>query len=431
MKTVNVGLIGFGTVGKGVVKALISKRKILESRSGISVKLTKIADKDLRPRPGIRVSRKLLTKSADSVIRDPNIDIVVELVGGINSAKDMILKSISAGKHVVTANKALLAEYGKEIFAAASKFHVSMGFEASVGGAIPIINSLQKSFIANDIELIYGILNGTSNFILSMMSEEGCSFKEALKRAQEKGIAERNPRLDISGEDALHKLSILTLLGFGIGVKPGSIFTEGIEEIKPIDIKYAGKWGYSLKPLVIAKKMGKELDLRVHPTLIPSGKILASVKYENNAIFVKGDMIGESLLFGKGAGSLPTASSVISDIIDIAKGMNDFRKAKAPFKFEFKSGIAKVQKINDLSTRYYLRFSAIDRPGVLAGISGALAESKISISTVTQKERKKGQPVPIVMLTHEANEGGLERALSRIDKLPYIKEKTVKIRIER
>jgi homoserine dehydrogenase len=431
MKTVNVGLIGFGTVGKGVVKALFSKRGLLESRTGVSLNLLKIADKVLRPRPGLKVPRGLLTKNVDSVIRDKKTDIIVELIGGIHPAKEIILKAITLGKHVVTANKALLAEYGKEIFSAASRFRVSVGFEASVGGGIPIISALRNSFVANEIELIYGILNGTSNFILTKMSEENCSFQEALKDAQAKGIAEKNPKLDISGVDSCHKLCLLALLGFGVNVKPKNIYIEGIEKIGPADIAYARNWGYALKPLAIAKRVNGELDLRVHPTLIPLRKILASVKYENNAIFTRGDMAGEALLFGKGAGSLPTASSVVSDIADIAKGMDDFKKSKHPFKLEFKSGVKKVRKMKDLTTRFYLRVSAIDKPGVLAGIASVLAQNKISISTVSQKERKEGQPVPVVMLTHEASEGSMQKALERIDKLPYITEKTVKIRIER
>jgi homoserine dehydrogenase len=431
MKTVNVGLIGLGTVGKGVVKALLSKKRILESRTGVSINLARVADKDIRASRGVKVPKKLLTRNADSVIRDKKIDVIIELIGGIHPAKEIILKSLTVGKHVVTANKALLAEYGKELFSAASKFRVGMGFEASVGGAIPIISALRKSFVANEIELVYGILNGTSNFILSKISEEGCSFREALKVAQKKGIAEKNPKFDINGVDSCHKLCLLALLGFGLSVRPKDIYVEGIEKIDPMDIQYAKSWGYAVKLLAIAKKAGNKLDLRVHPTLIPLKRILASVKHENNAIFVRGDMIGEALLSGKGAGSLPTASSVVSDIVDIIKGMDDFKKRKSPFRLEFSGGVKKLHKIKDLVTRYYVRFSAIDKPGVLAGVSSILAQNKISISTVAQKQRKKGSPVPIVMLTHEANEGSMRKALDKIDKLSYIAAKTVKIRIER
>ena len=430
MKTVNVGLIGFGTVGTGVVKTLLSKRKSLESRSGVSVNLAKIADLDLRPRIGARVPKKLLTRDVDSVIKNRDIDIVVELIGGIHPAKEIILKATRLGKHVVTANKALLAEHGREIFGAALKSKTFVGFEASVGGGIPVINVLKNSFVANDIEVIHGILNGTSNFILSRMSEEKRAFNEALRDAQKKGIAEKNPKLDISGADACHKLCLLALLGFGLSVRPKDIYAEGIEKISPIDIEYARNWGYAVKPLAIAKKVGDKLDLRVHPTLISLKKILASVKNEDNAIFIRGNMTGPALLYGKGAGELPTASSVISDIVEIAKNMDDFKKAKNPFKLEFAGSVKKVRKIHDLVTRYYVRFSVIDKPGVLAGISGVLAKNGISISTVSQKERKKGQSVPLVMLTHEANEGSMQKALRQIDKLSYVTEKSVEIRIE-
>ena len=431
MKSVNVGIIGFGTVGRSVVKALLSKRKLIESRAGVSVKLVRVADKDLGSRRLVRVPGKLLTKDTDSVLKDKGIDIVVELIGGIHPAKEIILKALMCGKHVVTANKALLAEYAKEIFNAASRFNASIGFEAAVGGGIPIINALRRGFVANQIELIYGILNGTSNFILSRMSEDGYTFQKAVRDARKKGIAEKNPKLDISGVDSAHKLAILALLGFGLSVKPKNIYIEGIEKIDTMDIAYAKNWGYALKPLAIAKKVGDELDLRVHPTLIPLKKILASVKYEDNAIFVKGDMAGEALLFGKGAGSLPAASSVVSDIVDIAKGVGDFMKPRRYFKPEFPGAVKKVRKVEDLVTRFYLRFSAIDKPGVLAGISKILSQNKISIATVTQKARKKGQSVPIVMLTHDANEGRMQSALGKIDKLPFITRKTVRIRIER
>ncbi|UCD54863.1 MAG: homoserine dehydrogenase [Candidatus Omnitrophota bacterium] len=431
MKTVNVGIIGFGTVGRGVVKILLSKKKLLKQRSGLSINLVKIADKNLRQRKGMRVPGKLLTKNIDSILKDRNIDIVVELIGGIHPAKEIILKAITLGKHVVTANKALLAEDGEKIFMAASRFRTLLGFEASVGGGIPVINVLRNSFIANDIEVIYGILNGTSNFILSKMSDECCSFRQALADAKARGIAERNPKLDISGVDSCHKIAILVRLGFGLNIKLKDIHTEGIEELDPVDIQYAKNWGYAVKLLAIARKSGQKLDVRVHPTLISLKNILANVKFEDNAIFIKGDMAGGSLLYGKGAGSLPAASSVVSDIVEIAKGISDFKKAKDFFRSDFDTGIKRAREISELFTRYYLRFSAIDKPGVLAGISSILARNKISIATVTQKEKKAGQPVPIVMLTHQANEGKLNKALEEIDKLNFITKKTVKLRIMR
>jgi len=428
MKVVNVGLIGFGTVGKGVVKALLSKKKILEAKSGLSVNLAKIADKDPKSGRGVRVPARLLTKDVDSVIRDKSIDILVELIGGIHPAKEIILKALSLGKSVVTANKALLAEYGNEIFIAASRFGGSIEFEASVGGGIPIIAPLKNSLISNDIELVYGILNGTSNFILSKMSEDNCTFSEALNDARARGIAEKNPKLDISGVDSCHKLAILTRLGFGFNVKPKNIYVEGIEGLGLVDMQYAKRWGYDIKLLAIAKKVGNALDLRVHPTLIPLRSILASIKSEDNAIFIRGDMVGEALFYGKGAGSLPTASSVVGDIIKIAGNIGAKTPVRSPWP-EFGSGLKKVRKINDLSVRCYVRFSAIDRPGVLSGVSEVLAQNGISIATVSQKERKKGQSVPIVMLTHYANEGKMNKALARIDRLPFITKKTVRIRM--
>ena len=431
MKTVNVGIIGFGTVGKGVVKTLLSKKNILRQRSGLSINLVKIADKNLRPRKGIRLPGGLLTKNINSVLKDRSIDIVVELMGGIHPAKEIILKAISLGKHVVTANKALLASHGEKIFTTASRFRALLGFEASVGGGIPVISVLRNSLIANDIEVIYGILNGTSNFILSKMSDEGYTFRQALNDARQRGIAERNPKLDISGVDSCHKIAILARLGFGLSIKPKDIHTEGIEGLDPADIQYARNWGYAIKLLAIARKSGQKLDVRVHPSLISLKNILASVKYEDNAIFIRGDMAGESLLFGKGAGSLPAASSVVSDIMEIAKSIGEFKKAKDFFKFQFDTGVKKAREISELFTRYYLRFSAIDKPGVLAGISDILAKNKISIATVTQKEKKTGQPVPIVMLTHQANEGRLNKALARIERLNFITKKTVKMRIVR
>jgi len=431
MKIVNVGLIGCGNVGGAVARALLSKKRILESKAGISIRLAKAADKNLRRAAKAGIPKRLLAKSADSILKDPDIDIVVELIGGVNAAKGIILKAISEGKHIVTANKALLAEHGGEIFERASVSGISVGFEASVGGAIPAINVIKNSLISNRIDTVYGILNGTSNFILNRMSEEGCSFGRALIEAQAKGLAEQNPRLDISGEDSRHKIAILALLGFGVEVKPGNIYTEGIEKIEPLDIHCARSWGYGIKLLAIAKRLSSRLDIRVHPTLIPLRSLLANVKDENNAIYIMGDMAGDVLLHGRGAGGFPAASAVISDIAEIAKEINSLSRMKSAVKAGFDKSLKGIYRINDVSTRFYLRFSAIDRPGVLSEISRALAEKKISIATVTQKERKKGRSVPIIMLTHESKEGNLNKALAKIDRLKCITKKTVRIRIER
>lgn len=428
MKKINVGIIGFGTVGCGVVKALKSKRSFLRDKSGVDIRIARICDKDLRTKRPVKVARSLLTKSIAKVLYDPDIDIIVELVGGIRPAKDIVMEALRQGKHVVTANKALLSDSGEEIFRLASDLCLCLGFEASVGGGIPIIRALSQGFVANRIDRIYGIINGTSNFILSKMAEEGVSFAEALAIAQEKGYAERDPQLDISGMDSSHKLSILSALGFGIFIKPKCIFTEGIGDIEASDIQYAKELGYEIKLLAIAKRDADRLELRVHPTLIPRSHLLANVGGVYNAIFVKGDLSGENLFYGKGAGADPTASAVVSDIIAIAREQAD--GAQVSGCVMFKKDVAGIEKIEDIMTRYYIRFSAIDKPGVLTKISGILAKNNISIASVTQKARKMEKVVPIVMMTHDAREADMARALKAIDALSMIKKKSIRLRIE-
>ncbi len=434
MKIINVGIIGLGTVGSGVAKALIEKRKLIENKTGISIKLVKVCDKDPRRAGYLRLPKQIVAKNSDEILNAADIDIVVELIGGIQNARKIILKAFKNRKHVVTANKALLAECGREIFEAASKHSLLIGFEASVCGAIPAIKTLKESFVANRINAMYGIVNGTCNFVLSKMADENCTLKAAVNYAKVKGIAEADPTLDLEGIDSAHKLSILAMLCFGCLARQKDIYIEGIKNIEFQDIVYARAWGYDIKLLAIAKRYFNSLQLRVHPTLLPLRYLLSSVKNEDNAIFIRGDMIGRSLLYGKGAGSLPAASSVISDIIDISRNIDNFDlKDKSIYsRIEFKSSdIKKISKIGDLLTRYYVRFSAIDKPGVLAAISSILAKNGISIATVSQKERKKGQAVPIVMLTHEAKESSMNRALKSINKLGFIKKKSVRIRIER
>ncbi|MFH0764160.1 MAG: homoserine dehydrogenase [Candidatus Omnitrophota bacterium] len=428
MKKINVGIIGFGTIGAGVVKALKSKRAFIREKSGVDVNIARICDKDLKTKRPVKVDRKLLTKAVPKVLYDPKIDIVVELVGGIHPAKDIVMEALRQGKHVVTANKALLSEAGYEIFSLANKLGLCVGFEASVGGGIPIIRALKESFVANRFDLIYGIMNGTSNFILTKMAEEGISFKDALRLAQDKGYAERDPYLDISGGDSAHKLSVLSFLGFGVAVRPDRIYTEGIADIEPGDIQYAKVYGYAIKPLAIAKHSGDELELRVHPTLVPMKHLLSNVTGVYNAIFVKGDLIGENLFYGQGAGADPTSSAVVSDIIAISKCASGCCKAAEGI--AFRKDARRMKNIDDIRTRYYVRFSAIDKPGVLAKISGILAKYKISIANVTQKERKAAGIVPIVMMTHDALERDMSKALKEIDALGVIKKKSVRIRVE-
>jgi len=421
-------LVGFGKIGTGVVKALQSRNKLLKEKSGVDIRIARICDKDIKSKRPVKAGRKLLTRSLGKVLYDPSIHVVVELMGGLRPAKDLVLESLRQGKCVVTANKALLADSGYEIFNLANALGLSVGFEASVGGGIPIIRSLKDGFVANRFERIYGIVNGTGNFILSKMDDGALSFKEALSLAQDKGYAEKDPYLDVSGMDSNHKLAVLALLGFGIPVRPNEIYTEGISDIEPSDIRYAKEFGYSVKLLAIAKRAGQLVELRVHPTMIPKAHLLASVNVVYNAIFVKGDLIGENLFYCEGAGAKATSSAVVADIVSIAQQISCCGKIASPV--SFKKDVKGIEKISLIKTRYYLRFSAIDKPGVLAKISGILGKHDISIATVTQKARMASRVVPIVMMTHAALEGDMARALKEIDALGAIKKKTVRIRIE-
>ena len=429
MKKINVGIIGFGTIGAGVVKALKARRRFLADKSGVDINIVRICDKDLKTRRPVNVPKKLLTKLIGKVLYDPSIDVVVELMGGLRPAKDIALEALRNGKHFVTANKALLSDSGREIFELAHKLGLCVGFEASVGGGIPIIRAIKEGFVADHIDLVYGIVNGTSNFILTKMAEEGLGFGDALRIAQSKGYAENDPSLDISGGDSAHKLSILALLGFGIEAKPKNIYTEGMTHIEACDIEYANEMGYAIKLLAIAKRSGRALELRVHPTLLPAKHLLSGVNDVYNAIFVKGDLIGDNLFYGKGAGAAPTSSAVVSDIVSIAKtisrGCCKVEKCVA-----FKKDIDRQKSIDEIRTRYYIRFSAIDKPGVLTKISGILAKYGISIAHVTQKQRKSQKVVPIIMMTHEALEKDMTKALKEIDVLSVMKKKSVRIRVE-
>jgi homoserine dehydrogenase len=428
MKKVNVGIIGFGTIGSGVVKYLIERRKFIKDKNGIDISLSKVCDKELRKKRPVKPPKKMLTSNPGDIIRDKNIDIVVELIGGVNPAKDIILRALKNKKHVVTANKAVLASCGKELFAAAKKNKREIYFEASVGGGIPIVKTLKESFISNRIQTIYGIINGTSNYILTKMERQRFTLEEALEAARIKGFAERNPALDINGMDSAHKLAILVLLGFGKSIGLDEIYTQGIEEIEPQDLEYASELGYVVRLLAIAKNVAGRLEARVHPTLLPKEHLLSSICGVNNAIFIKGDLVGESLLYGKGAGQMPTSSAVISDIVDLGKIITSRAPAvKSP---NFPGNVKRIRKMNEVKSRYYVHFSAIDQPGVLASISGILGRLDISIASVTQKERKKERIVPIVMMTHEAKEKNMQKALKTINSLKAIKRKPIAIRVE-
>lgn len=430
MRTINVGVIGFGTVGSGVVEVLLKRRRTLRIKSGVDINLKMICDKDIVSKRQVSVKKGLLTKDADKILHDPEIEIVVELIGGIHPAKEIIMKALMNDKDVVTANKALLCEEGEKLFDYAARAGRNIKFEASVGGGIPIIKALKESLIANDIEALYGIVNGTSNYILGSMEADKCGFKEALFNAKKMGVAERDATLDVSGADSAHKLALLALLGFGKGVTLKDIYVKGITGIEPCDIEYAKDLGYSIKLLAVAKRLRNELELRVHPTLVEIDHPLATVRGVNNAIFIKGDLVGEALFYGKGAGRYPTTSAVLSDIIDLARSI-----AHGAFSpgdtMRFKNGINKIRPIEKITSRYYIRLQAIDRPGVLASIAGILARYKISIASVKQVERRSQHVVPIVMLTHDALEKSMAAALKNIDRLPSIKSKSVAIKIER
>ena len=427
---INIGLIGFGTIGSGVAKFLIERRDLLLKRTGIDFNLSLVCDKDLSSKRDVSLPKSMLTKDADKVINDPSIHIIVELIGGIHPAKEIVMKALSRGKHVVTANKLLLASEGEEIFQKAKDSNREIYFEASVAGGVPIIKAIREGMVGNRFSSILGILNGTSNYILSSMSSEGSSFKAALKEAQSKGYAEKDPSLDIKGLDTSHKLAILSLLGFGKRVDLDDIYVEGIDNISNLDIQYAKELGYAIKLLAIAKRYGNELEVRVHPTLLPSEHLLSSVSGVYNAIFIEADLVGKQLFYGQGAGKLPTASAVLSDIVDIGHKITcgkNLAQSIIPKDVEIKN----IRKMDDVVTRYYAHFSAIDKPGVLANIADLLGRHNISIASVVQKERREAHIVPIVMLTHEAKEMGMQAALAKINKLPAIKKKSVVIRLEK
>ncbi|RLB07050.1 MAG: homoserine dehydrogenase [Deltaproteobacteria bacterium] len=431
MKEIKVGLIGFGTVGTGVVKILQENASVIEQRLGGRIYLYKIADIDLKRDRGVQVPTEILTSDVQEVIANPEISIVLELIGGIEPARTFILKAMESGKHVVTANKALLALHREEIFTAAQKYGVRIGFEASVGGGIPIIRSIREGLVANKIISLFGILNGTSNYILTRMTQEGKGFRETLKEAQRLGYAEADPTLDVEGIDAAHKLSILASLAFGIKVDFQDIFVEGISHITPLDIQFSREFGYRVKLLAIGKWDGGRVELRVHPTMLPADHLLSTVEGVYNAIYIFGDAVGPTMFYGQGAGGLPTGSAVVSDLVDlcrdIIKGLNRQGPLITPF---WSSHQGVVKDMEEVVTPYYLRFTAVDRPGVLSKISGILGEHEISIASVIQKGRRVKGAVPIVMMTHEATERNIRRALHEINRLDVIRARTTLIRVE-
>lgn len=425
---INVGIIGFGTVGSGTAKILFENRDILSLKSGLEINLKRIADLDIKRDRGIKIPEGILTTDANSILDDPEIDIVVELIGGTQPAKDFILRAIKNKKHVVTANKSLLATQGNEIFSEAEKSGVEVGFEASVAGGIPIIKIIREGLIANRITAVYGIINGTSNYILTKMTDEGIEFSDALKEAQRLGYAEADPTYDIEGIDSAHKLAILASLAYNIPLSFNEIYKEGITRITSQDIGFARELGYKIKLLGIAKANDSEVELRVHPTMLPMDYLITKVDGVFNAVYIRGDAVGDTLYYGRGAGDMPTGSSIVSDIVDIGKKI--VTGCKLQVSSFMKKSELKIKKIEDIESMYYFRFSAIDKPGVLSKISGVLGNYNISIASVIQKGRKVGEAVPLIVLTHTAKEKDVIKAVTEIDKLSVVADKTLYIRVE-
>ncbi len=431
-QSINIGFIGFGTVASGAVKILTAQRDLLERRIGARLNIVKIADQDLSRDRGIPLPEGILTTAVSEVLQDPEIDIVVELIGGTTHAKDFLLEAISAGKHVVTANKALIAEYGEVIFDAAETGKVDVGFEASVCGGIPIIREMKEGLAAEQINSIYGIVNGTCNYILTKMRDEGGNFADVLKEAQALGFAEADPALDIGGGDSAHKLAILSSLAFGTPVALKEIYTEGIERVSAIDIAFADEFGYDIKLLAITKIVDGEIEARVHPTMISKETLLSKVSGVFNAVHVEGETVGGLLFYGQGAGSLPTGSAVVSDLVEIARNIRRDSHQRVPvaaFVPEARR-VLRIRPISEITSLYYLRFMAEDHPGVLAKISGVLGRNQISISAMIQQGRKIEGGVPLVMMTHKARERDLQAALAEIGALDCIMGSTLLIRVE-
>ena len=429
MKEIGIGLLGFGTVGAGVVAALQENGDVIAERLGVRLVLRRIADIDLERDRGVQVDPALLTTDAAAVIRDPATDIIVELIGGTGAARELVLQALSLGKPVVTANKALLAKHGGEIFELADKKRVDLYFGASVGGGIPIIRALRQGLIANQINGILGILNGTCNYILTRMETEKLPFERALAEAQRQGYAEADPSLDIDGHDTAHKAVILASIAYGFFVPLESVHVEGIRPVSDADIQNALDLGYRIKLLAVIKRLGAGVEVRVHPAMVPLGHMLASVSGVFNAVMVHGDLAGGTLYYGRGAGREPTASTVIGDLADIARNL----MGNAPRRFKAlarSSQRFKIVGMGDVQTRYYLRLSLLDQPGVLAQITAVLGAHGISIASVLQKEARTGECVPVVIVTHRAQEKQLDAALEKIDGLPVVGAKSVRLRIE-
>ena len=431
MKEINVGLIGFGTVGTGVAKLILGNSDHIAAKLGARLVLKKIADLDTTTDRGVTLEPGVLTADINEILENPQIDVVIELIGGYEPAKTFVLRAIAAGKHVVTANKALLALHGDEIYGRAAEAGVEVLYEAAVGGGIPVLSAIKGNMAANRFATILGILNGTCNYILTRMTKEGSDFAAVLKDAQKLGYAEADPTFDIEGVDTAHKLALLLSLCFGTRVVFNDIYTEGITSISALDIAFARQLGYGIKLLAIGKLDGDRIEARVHPTMIPVHYPMADVDGAFNAIRLTGDFIGPVMFYGRGAGMEATASAVVGDVMDIARNRVAGIESRVPARGMLESSVKdlKIKPMGEIVCRYYIRFSAVDRPGVLAAIAGTLGKNNISIESMIQTGRS-GDYVPIVIITHEAAERDVIAALAEIDGLEMIREKSNLIRIE-
>jgi len=423
-------MIGFGTVGSGLAQTLLDQKELLGKKVGAPIILSRIADINITTLPP-QFSDVTLSQDAADIFNDPDIDIVVELIGGIEPAKSFMLEAIRKGKHVITANKALLSIHGRDIFEAAVANNVEVGFEASVGGGIPVIKSLKEGLVANKINAIRGILNGTANYILTAMTEHGTPFAEVLKDAQEKGFAEADPTYDIEGTDTAHKLAILMTIAYGQHVHLDNITVEGISNIKPMDIDFAKEFGYRIKLLAISRNHGDHVEARVHPTMVPESNIFANINGTFNAIQFNGDTVGDVLLYGHGAGMMPTGSAVAADVVDIGRNMLSDSINRVPALSYLPQYFTppSITPMSELTCPYYFRVTVLDQPGVLSAISGILGKYNISIKSVIQKGHQPGEQVHIVLRIHQSSEEAVEKAVTEIDALEYCTEPTVRIRV--
>lgn len=430
MKQINVGLIGFGTVGQGLSRTLLQQKQQIINRIGAEIVLRRVVDLRVETAPE-GYSSVIFSKDAADIFNDPEIDIVIELIGGIEPAKSFLLKAIEKGKHVVSANKALLSTHGREIFAAAVANNVEVGFEASVGGGIPVIKALKEGLAANEIQTIRGIMNGTANYILSQMTEFGYSFDAVLKDAQEKGFAEADPTYDVEGIDTAHKLAILMTIAYGKHVHLDNISVEGISRIHPTDIEFAHEFGYRIKLLAISRNHGEHVEARVHPTMVPEGHMLANIGGAFNAIQFNGDIVGDVLLYGQGAGMMPTGSAVAADVIDISRNIiaDAVNRVPALSYLPENIGEPKITPMGELTCPYYFRITATDKPGALAQITAVFGKHQISIKSMFQKNRGKDQPAFIVVQSHTAEESAVQKAIAEINALEVCTDETVLIRI--